>query len=101
MNKSYPKPTLHLLPLRERPAYRVAESGADVCNLVELLAAIVGGSRQIEIAHSLLAEFENLDGLIKANVTELESSAPGLGPAGAARLKAALELGRRVFLEES
>ncbi len=99
MNDHYPKPTLHLLPLRERPACRVAESGADACNLVELLAAIVGGARQIEIAHSLLAEFGDLDGLMKASVAELERSTLGLGPAGAARLKAALELGRRVLLE--
>ncbi|MCP3976385.1 MAG: JAB domain-containing protein [bacterium] len=99
MNDNYPKPTLHLLPLRERPACRVAENGADACNLVELLAAIVGGARQIEIAHSLLAEFGDLDGLLKASAAELERSTRGLGPAGAARLKAALELGRRVLLE--
>ena len=55
--KQYPTPTLHHLPLRERPARRVAENGADACSLVEILATIVGGARQIEIAHGLLAEF--------------------------------------------
>ncbi len=64
--QTYPIPTLHLLPLRERPAQRVAESGVDVCNLAELLAAVVGGTRQIEIAHSLLAGFGNLAGLMQA-----------------------------------
>ncbi|MEE8391465.1 MAG: DNA repair protein RadC [Anaerolineae bacterium] len=97
--QTYPIPTLHLLPLRERPVQRVAESGADVCNLAELLAAIVGGIRQIEIAHSLLARFRDLAGLMQASISELESSTLGLGPAGAARLKAALELGRRLLLE--
>ena len=97
--QTYPTPTLHLLPLRERPAQRVAESGVDVCNLAELLAAVVGGTRQIEIAHSLLAGFGNLAGLMQASASELESSILGLGPAGSARLKAALELGRRLIIE--
>ncbi|MCP4590086.1 MAG: JAB domain-containing protein [bacterium] len=92
-------PTLHLLPLRERPVQRVAESGVDVCNLVELLAAIIGGARQIEIAHGLLAKFGSLAGLMQASASELQSSTPGLGPAGSARLKAALELGRRLTTE--
>jgi DNA repair protein RadC len=93
--KRYPTPTLHLLPLRERPAYRVTDAGADACNLVELLAAVVGGREQIEIAHNLLAEFEDLAGLARAPARQLET-VPGLGPATAARLKAALELGRRL-----
>lgn len=38
----YTIPKLGLLPLREQPAYRVAQN-ADACNLAELLAAIVGG----------------------------------------------------------
>ena len=97
--QAYPIPTLHLLPLRERPAQRVAESGVNVCNLAELLAAVVGGTRQIEIAHSLLAGFGNLAGLMQASASELESSILGLGPAGSARLKAALELGRRLIIE--
>ncbi len=97
--QTYPIPTLHLLPLWERPVQRVAENGADVCNLAELLAAIVGGIRQIEIAHSLLARFRDLAGLMQASISELESSTLGLGPAGSARLKAALELGRRLLLE--
>lgn len=93
---TYPTPTLRLLPLREHPAYRVVQAGADACNLVELLSAIVGGPRQIEIAHSLLAEFGDLTGLARASARQLEA-VPGLGPAGAARLKAALELGRRLL----
>ena len=62
----YPAPMVRALPLRERPLYRV-QHDASACNLVEILAAIVGGSRQIEIAHSLLAEFENLTGLMFFN----------------------------------
>ena len=92
---TYPTPTLRLLPLRERPLYRV-QHDAGACNLVELLAALVAGPRQIEIAHRLLAEFGDLTGLARASARQLEA-VPGLGPVGAARLKAALELGRRLL----
>ncbi|MCP4539719.1 MAG: DNA repair protein RadC [Chloroflexi bacterium] len=92
-------PTLHHLPLRERPAHRVAENGADACSLTEILAAIVGGSRQIEIAHGLLAEFGDLTGLARTSVRQM-TVVPGLGTATASRVKAALELGRRLLMEE-
>jgi DNA repair protein RadC len=91
----YPSPTLHLLPLHERPTHRVAEAGAGACNLVELLAAVVGGPQQIEIAYALLGRFGDMVGLGRASVHELKR-VPGLGPARAARLKAALELGQRL-----
>jgi DNA repair protein RadC len=92
----YPTPILRALPLRERPLHRV-QRDASACNLVELLAAVVGGPRQIEIAHDLLGRLRNLDGLAQASTEELALSY-GLGPVGAARLKAALELGRRALL---
>ncbi len=90
----YPAPMVRALPLRERPLYRV-QHDAGACNLVELLAALVSGPRQIEIAHELLARFGTLGGLVRASVEEL-AAVPGLGPVGAARLKAALELGQRL-----
>jgi DNA repair protein RadC len=92
----YPAPIVRALPLRERPLYRVQQD-VGACNLVELLAAIVGGSRQIEIAHDLLGRLKDLDGLAQASMQELTLT-HGLGPVGAARLKAALELGRRALL---
>jgi DNA repair protein RadC len=99
-NAGYPGPALRTLPLRERPAQRVKQDGARACNLVELLAAIVGGPRQIEIAHALLAEFGDLVDLARAPVRRLEK-VPGLGPAGAARLKAALGLAQRLAQDEA
>jgi DNA repair protein RadC len=45
-----------------------------------------------------MATFENLGNLVRASTQELEAIA-GLGAAGAARLKAALELGRRMLLD--
>ncbi len=44
----YEQPKLKSLPLREQPAYRVSQNAA-ACNLTELLAAVIGGQRQIEI----------------------------------------------------
>ena len=85
----YPTPILRALPLRERPLHRV-QRDASACNLVELLAAVVGGSRQIEIAHDLLGRLRDLDGLAQASMEEMALSY-GLGPVGAARLKAALD----------
>jgi len=92
----YPTPILRALPLRERPFHRV-QRDASACNLVELLAAVISGPRQIEIAHDLLGRLKDLDGLAQASMEELALSY-GLGPVGAARLKAALELGRRALL---
>ena len=89
---------LETLPLRERPAWRVAYH-TEGCSLVELLAALLGGRRQIETAQALLARFGSEQRLARATADELAGVA-GIGPAQAARLLAALELGRR-FLAES
>lgn len=94
----YPGPLLKSLPLRERPAARVCER-PDACGMVELIAAVVGGSRQLEIAGDVVRQFETLEGLLRAAPEEMESI-PHLGWAGAARLKAALELGRRMVVEK-
>ena len=91
---TYPSLTIHQLPARERPVYRVAHAGATVASLVELLAAVVGGSQQMQIAADLLARYESLGGIAQASVQELAQKVGGLGTARAAALKAALEEGR-------
>jgi DNA repair protein RadC len=96
--RGYPTPLLRHLPLRERPASRVAYYGAQVCGLAELLAAIVGGSYQIEIAHALLERFGDVTTIARAPVEEL-ALVDHLGKARAAALKAALEIGRRLQIE--
>ncbi len=55
----YPLPRLKRLPLREQPAFRVSQN-PDACNLIELLAVLVGGSQQIEIAEALLDRFGSI-----------------------------------------
>jgi DNA repair protein RadC len=93
----YTLPKLKLLPLCERPAYRVAQD-PEACNLAELLATVVGGQEQIEIAEALLARFGDLQGLHRAHVSEI-ATLPGIGQVTAARLKAALALGKKLVLD--
>lgn len=93
----YDQPKLKSLPLRERPAYRVSQNAA-ACNLTELLAAVIGGQRQIEISQALLARFEwDIRRLYLAHPKEL-ATVRGIGPATAAQIKAALNLGLRLNL---
>ncbi len=96
----YPAHTLRHLPLRERPAYRIGYIGAGACTLYELLAAVIGGDRQIGIAQTLLARYGSLAELSRASAQEL-AQVKGLGPSKAASLQAALELGRRMVVEAS
>ncbi len=93
----YELPKLKLRPLREQPAYRVAHN-ATACNLVELLAAVVGDAQQIEIAEELLKRFKGLTGLYRANIAEI-AAVPGIGQSTAASLVASLELGKRLAMD--
>jgi DNA repair protein RadC len=90
------RPTkLKTLPLRDQPAYRVT-SNATACSLAELLAAVVGGTQQIEVAEGILARFGgDVQRLYKAHVAEL-ASVRGVGQQTAVRIKAALALGLRL-----
>lgn len=91
----YEWPKLKSLPLREQPAYRVSQNAA-ACNLTELLAAVIGGQRQIEISQALLARFDgDIRRLYLAHPTEL-AMVRGIGPATAVQIKAALNLGLRL-----
>ena len=90
------RPTkLRSLPLREQPAYRVSANAAG-CSLIELLAAVIGGAQQIEVAEGLLAHFGgDIQRIHKAHVSELAQAA-GVGQQTAVRLKAALALGLKL-----
>src|SRR5215207_6636199 len=91
----YQQPKLKSLPLREQPSYRVSQNAA-ACNLTELLAAVIGGPRQIEISEELLARFDgDIRRLYLAHPEEL-AMVRGIGPATAAQIKAALNLGLRL-----
>ena len=64
---------LKTLPLREQPAYRVSANAA-ACSLSELLAAVIGGTQQIEISEALLARFSgDLQRIYHAPIQQIAS----------------------------
>ena len=83
----------------QRPRERLAKLGAGVLTDAELLAILlrVGkkGSSALQVGQRLLFVFEGLEGLQKVTFTEL-CNVEGVGPAKAAQLKAAVEVGRRL-----
>ena len=89
-----PRARVKTLPVREQPAYRVAAQ-ADACTLAELLAVIVGGQEQIEVAERLLERFTTIQQLAQAHPQQI-ASVNGIGQQTALRLKAALALARKL-----
>jgi len=89
------------MPESERPRERLELYGEAALSNAELVAiALRTGSRTenaVSLALRLLTAFQGLAGLAQASVREL-CEVPGVGPAKAAQLKAALELGRRLIL---
>jgi DNA repair protein RadC len=89
---------LKLLPIKETPAYRVA-ANADDCNLAELLAVIIGGSDQLEVAERVIGKFGTVKGLALAHPEEI-AALQGVGKQTALRIKAAITLGRKILQPE-
>lgn len=87
------------MPAELRPRERLCQGGADGLSDAELLAIILRTGFQsataIDLATQLLACFCGLKGLVATSTDEL-SRVKGIGPAKAAQIKAALEIGRRV-----
>ena len=88
-------------PPSERPREKLLRNGAGALSDGELLAVLLGqgssGDDALSLGHRMLRRWGGLPRLLTASATEL-GHCRGLGPAGVARLKAALELGRR-YLE--
>ncbi len=88
------------LPDGEKPVTRLLHYGAGALATDELLACVFGhagrGHSHADAQH-LLSAFEGLPGLACATIHELQQH-PGIGPARAAQVKAALELGRRLLV---
>ncbi len=94
---TYEPPILKTMPLREQPAYRIALDPA-ARNITELMAAVIGGSKQIELSQALLARFDgDIRRLYQAHPSEL-AKVKGIHQATAVRIKAALNLGLRLSL---
>jgi DNA repair protein RadC len=90
------------LPADERPRERLALRGPAGLSAAELIALVWGsgaaGRSSVDIAADALARFEGLTALARATDVEL-ASVPGIGPARAAQLTAAFELGRRLLAD--
>jgi DNA repair protein RadC len=91
--------TVHDLPLSERPRERLLKLGSEALSSQEVLALLLGrgikGESVIVTAQKLLSKFGNLKNLASASVEEL-TQIKGIGPAKAAQIKAAFELGKRL-----
>ncbi|MCA1959048.1 MAG: DNA repair protein RadC [Nitrospira sp.] len=85
-------------PESERPRERLLSKGPEALSDAQLLAILLRTGRRdssaVQVAMELLCHVGGLSGLVKSGVEEL-CSVEGVGPAKAAQLKAALELGRR------
>jgi DNA repair protein RadC len=96
--------TVHDLPLSERPRERLLRLGSEALSAQEILAVILGrgtkGESVMITSQKLLSRFRNLKGVANASVEELIQTT-GIGPAKAAQIKAALELGRRLEADTS
>jgi DNA repair protein RadC len=85
------------LPMDDRPRERLLTHGADTLSDAELLAILIGsgmrGKNALDLSRELLVG--GLSGLARRD-TSATSAVSGIGPAKAARIAAALEIGRRL-----
>jgi DNA repair protein RadC len=90
------------VPPAERPRERLALRGVGGLTTAELIALVWGsgtrGRSAVDLAADALATNDGLSGLARASEQEL-ATLPGIGPARAAQLVAAFELGRRLLAD--
>jgi DNA repair protein RadC len=97
-------PTYRIMDLEEndRPRERLAQVGAQSLRTAELLAILlrvgVQGENAVQVGERVLQECKGLPGLHRISFAEL-CNQRGVGPAKAAQIKAAIELGRRLASE--
>jgi DNA repair protein RadC len=93
---------LREVPPAERPRERLELRGPAGLTAAELIGLVWGsgsrGMNAVDLAESALAQLDGVDGLARASANELQS-VPGIGPARAAQLGAAFELGRRLLAD--
>lgn len=88
-----PRLQLRELPVVEQPLYRLQRLGAGALSNAELVEIILDASEAI--GRDVLARFGELAQVARANLAEL-ADVPNVGLMGAARLQAAVELGKRL-----
>ncbi|QSZ27870.1 DNA repair protein RadC [Aceticella autotrophica] len=93
--------TIKDLPEDDRPRERLIKYGSGVLSNAELIAIIIGTGNKDEsailLSQRLIGEGRGLKYIMDTGVERL-SETKGIGKAKAAKLKAALELGRRIAL---
>ena len=94
------EPRLKRMAEDQTPVYRICHLGAKACSFQELLAALIGGSTQLEVAETLTSRWKTPLELMAAPQAEI-GAVRGVGPVRAARIKAAFELGRLVVISSS
>lgn len=90
--------TIKDLPFTDRPRERAKRLGLDALSTTELLQ-LVCGVGYTDICPALYTRAGSITALRKMSVEEI-SETPGIADAGAIAIKAALELGRRLSLED-
>lgn len=97
------KYTIKELPVDERPRERLTQHGASILSNAELLAILLRtGTPEmtaVQLAQHLLTSMGNLRAIANAKPAEL-AQVKGIGIAKASQLLAAVELGRRIALEQ-
>ena len=87
-------------PPDERPRERLVRYGPELLTDGQLLAILLGtgveGSTALDVGVALLERYDGLAGLSRRGVREF-CAVPGVGPAKAALIKAALEAGKRAL----
>jgi DNA repair protein RadC len=95
--------TVHDIPADDRPRERLQKYGAQFLSNADLLAIILRtgtpGENVMELASRMLVKYGSLSGLLNIDF-QLLCHEHGLGMAKAAQLKAALELGKRLSIEQ-
>ena len=95
--------SMHEWPVGERPRERLLAQGAAALTDAELLAVVLGtgtsSSSALDVARGLLGRHRGLLGLFGEPLGKLARS-EGIGPAKAAKLKAGVEIARRLLREE-
>ncbi|MES2238110.1 MAG: DNA repair protein RadC [Pseudomonadota bacterium] len=89
-------------PVAERPRERLLAKGAAALSDAELLAIFlrvgIRGKSAVDLARDLLVQFNDELAELAAASTASLAKLPGIGPAKAAQLSAALELARRSLI---
>ncbi len=88
------------VPLVDRPREKLARAGADALGDNELVAIVIGSGTKargaLVVAHDVIHAAGDVQGLVRVGLDGL-CRIPGVGPTRAARLLAAVELGRRTL----